>query len=102
MTNSRACLCPCIRPPCAAPGAHTRSISVATPSSASGGIMRFAKVGGVQGGARALAGRGSELERGGWLSWTQPDPEGLIPDCVEVLAPGGGLNTSHASIAIGI
>lgn len=27
------------------PGAHTRSISVATPSSASGGIMRFAKVG---------------------------------------------------------
>jgi hypothetical protein len=31
------------------PGAHTRSISVATPSSASGGIMRFAKVGAGRG-----------------------------------------------------
>jgi hypothetical protein len=30
--------------PAAAAGAHTRSISVATPSTASGGIMRFAKV----------------------------------------------------------
>lgn len=38
------CVPALLPPPSPPPGAHTRSISVATPSTASGGIMRFAKV----------------------------------------------------------